>query len=140
MPRIKSIPTEYYTLQGGVGYKTFLDHFKHQAAGQHQAQITVEPLYTGGRQKRENRRSRLRLVKLATETTPSDTPKVEVIDPNEAIKNRAVSQLKHNLAGDNVTANSEAAQSTTRQRRRNNPGSKAAASKAVKRARDVFDN
>ena len=136
MSRVKATPAEYYALQGGVGYKAFLDHFKHQAAGLHQHGIALTPGANMRYQRARNRGSRLRLVKVANESGSKDPPKVEVVDPNESVKNRALSDLKREIS-DKTETGANIPQSTAARRRRNNVNN--AASKAVKRARDVFD-
>lgn len=136
MSRLKQPTTNYYTLQGGVGYKAFLDHFKHQAEGQRQSDIRLVSNTVG--QIQTNKGLRLRLVKLTSENAVNDIPKLEVIDPNEAVKNRAASELKREIS-DNAPPSANIAQSAVRRRRRKNISTTQAASKAVKRARDVFD-
>jgi hypothetical protein len=129
---MKDIQTNYYTLQGGMGYKTFLEHFKQQAEGQRQFGFILAP---GVNRKKY---ARLRLVKMATDTTATDMPKVEVVDPNEALKNRASSELKRDR-GDITGASGDVAQSAARRRRRNKAENNSQSSKVVKRARDIFD-
>lgn len=138
MPKVKPLPTDYYTLQGGMGYKTFLDHFRHQAEGVNQPGLVLTSGGNAGYQRCKSKMSRLRLVKLATESAPSEPPKVEVVDPNEAMKNRAVAELKRDLSN-NTAVPPNSSQSKTGRRRRDNPTSTSAAKRAVKRALDVFD-
>lgn len=141
MPKLNSLPTDYYSLQGGVGYNAILDHFKQQAEGQQQQRGIMPTSGGNGRnQNGKSKGSRLRLVKIASKADARDTPKVDVVDPNEAVKNRATAELKRKLSS-NMAAPATNSQSRSRRGRGKNSQSSttAAASKAIKRARDVFD-
>lgn len=141
MPKLNSLPTDYYTLHGGIGYNAILEHFKHQAEGQAQSGIVLTSGGNNRNQSCKDKVPRLRLVKVTSADTPKDPPKVDVVDPNEAMKNRATAELKREISNNTATPGLKH-QSTSKRGRRKNPESNttaAAANKAVKRARDVFD-
>ena len=126
--------SNYYSLRPGMGFSTVLEHFKKQSRGQ-------EPdiyLKTGSTCRR--RGSGLRYISLATESNQEDMPKMEVIDPNEAVNKRAASQLKKAISDKTNDPDSFPHSASGPRKRRTTEKQHSTASKIVRRAKDLFDN
>lgn len=136
MPKLSN-NSNYFTLESAAGYRMFLDHFRSQADGKSH-NIFIKPSGTnrfGG----NKHCLQLRYVNLASHQNPADMPKVEAVDPNEAVKNRANSELNRELQNKS-NEEVQVPQSTKGRRKRNITKSTALeASKVVKRAKDYFD-
>lgn len=127
--------SNFYSITPGTTFKTLIEHFRQQARGG-APNIYVK---TPGQANRTG--PGLRYVKLGSEKHTSDTPKIEVTDLNEAINKRAASQLKQDLS-DKSEPLETPVQSIARSRKRKTTSktSTAAASKVIKRAKDLFDS
>jgi len=92
----------YFALDGGLSYKKILNHFQDQANGK--AVLVPSKQYNQDKRKSRNR-NQLILIDLADPPKAaqknSDTmPKVDVIDPLEADRKRAIDELQQEVADD----------------------------------------
>lgn len=120
---------------GGLGFKSVLNHFERMSQGE-EPNLVVRRHSVNGKQ-----RQPFRYIKLATESHAEDMPKVEVVDPNEAMKKMADSQLKRQVAN-NTVDQAGLVQSAPGRRKRSTAtktSAVATSAKIVKRAKDVFD-
>ena len=135
MPRLNGNNSNYFNLTGGLSYRTFKDHFERMSLGE-EPNLLIRRRSVSGKQKQP-----FRYVKIATESHPEDMPKVEVVDPNEAIKKMASSQLKRQVA-DNDVQQPGPPQSASGRRKRSTTSKASVATtsaKIIRRAKDVFD-
>jgi len=140
----------YFALDGGLSYKKILNHFRDQANGK----TVLMPSKQFNQDKRKSRnKNQLILIDLAdppkVEQKNNETmPKVDVIDPLEADRKRAIDELQREVAENKksekppkrrkqVSASHSKKQSwknnTSRRQRRG------AVQAIVKRTRDIFD-
>ena len=148
--------TQYYSTEGGGDYKAFLEHFKKQAEG------TDRPLVFNTRVNctvfKNARTGRGHLILVNTRKDSGTTKngervtKLEIVDPNEAERRRALSEAVR----DEVEVTKEADQETSvhsalggRKRRtntqradssRNSKSATAVTKSKIRRVKDVFDD
>ena len=135
---------KYYSTDGSGDYKAFLEHFKRQAEGSDRLSL----LNRQCSKVRSQRRGRLILVntkKSQGVTSHGDTTdKLEVVDPNEAERRRALSEVVREEA--EVTKevervkNAHSAKGARKRRLDVNKSARAAAKTKIKRVRDIFDD
>ena len=137
----------YYSLDGVVDYKKFLKHFQSQAEGRDKA-----VLFNGSqnRGKKSKITRPLVVVDLADTSNIADNkaekPKIEVVEPTEADRLRAVGEIKReskysdSLARNTIKGRSSSKRnhSTSGDGKVNSNNKRKVVSK-VKRAKDVFD-
>ena len=134
---------KYYSTEGSSDYKAFLEHFKKQAEGSDRG-----PLFNIYRSKRRSARvGRLILVntkKSHSDTSRDDSDKIEVVDPNEAERRRALSEAVREEAEvtkevDRVK-NTHSAKGSRKRRTSDNKSVRAATKTKIKRVKDIFDD
>lgn len=137
----------YFTLDGGLSYKSVLKHFHDQAHGKQKMY-----LIPNNRQSSRNPKS-LVLLDLADnhpeQNNATNQPKIEVIDPAEAERKRALGQLERDtmddLEGSVNATNSEKSiknlhsmQGSRKSNTRKRKITQEAVRQKVKRVKDVF--
>jgi len=135
----------YYSTEGGGDYKAFIEHFKRQADGSSRSRF----LNTASRAKRGGcARGRIILVNTKRDSGTSikgdSTAKIEVVDPNEAEKRRALSEAVREQT--ELTKAVEDLENThsvpgTRKKRTAKKGAATLVTKSkIRRVKDVFDD
>ena len=156
MPRIQE---NYFSLEGGLSYKTFLDHFLKQAKGHPNiTHIKHTDFPKGdGRFPKPCVNGRLILVDLATEKNTNakneQQPAIKVQDENEAVTKRVVDRVaaERGTSGGSPRRQSNKARapkSKSHSKTTSGPGASGrgkkrkvgSASRAIKKARDVFED
>lgn len=141
----------HYSTNGGVDYKAFLDHFRKQAEGT-QGPMLVPSVHSGATVR--NKRGHVPLILVSLNDNkhkphPDNLPKLEVVDPNEAERMRAMSDLALEADPSKEDETTVLSHSMTRigRKRTHNSNSQrkkkkqtAAVNSKIKRARDVFDD
>lgn len=140
----------YFALEGGLNYKAVLKHFRDQAEGKK----NINFIHTNGSQRKQKGKSSLVVLDLADpdsnkKATPDQQPKIEVIDPTEAERKRALGQLAKeaseilenstNQAAANINGHSPANSRQRQNKKRKALATQKIISKKVKRAKDIFD-
>lgn len=139
----------YYSTEGALNYNRFLNHFRNQAQG------TGKPVIINAQRNPPSRKMRNSKALVLVDTAERDgeskgsgsRPKVEIVDPNEAEKRRAVGEM----AQQKKDQSRDATQKKAVKRRSNHPkqhstagnrqvkrSSNSSGSK-VKRVKDIFD-
>lgn len=152
---------KYYSMDGGLSYNRLLKHFKDQANGTRNIGLmsdhgTVRDTKAGFRRPRVH--GSLVLVDMGTRHDTVNqrgehVPKVEVVDPTEGDRRRAEAQVaeeNQRTSGTVQRSNNQGGQKKGQTRNRRQSGSTtkrkvppasgtAAAKRAIKRAKDIFD-
>ena len=135
---------KYYSTEGGSDYKAFLEHFKKQAEGRDRSPL----LNTYHSRRRSSCAGRLILVNTkksngATQNGDS-TDKIEVVDPNEAERRRALSEaVREEVEVTKEVDSAKNAHFTQGSRKRRTPDNKSARAATkikIKRVKDIFDD
>ena len=148
---------KYFTLDGGLSYKKFLKHFKDQAKGTQKLillQDSGRSVDSKGPFKTPTTHGSLVLVDLADHVEKNDSgqlPKVEVVEPTEADRRRALDQVQIE-AHDRKTATAGLTKPTAipngghsktgsrkGQNRKRKNATASTAKKVIKRSKDFFD-
>lgn len=149
--------TAYYSTEGGGDYKAFVDHFKKQAEGTRTAMLLNS--ISGAPAFRKTRAGRSRLILVDTRKDRGAmkngeiTGKIEIVDPNEAEKRRALGEaVREEMVLDKESKQLKTAHSVVGKRktqtssREGEPSSKRrqksaiyVAKSKVKRVKDIFD-
>ncbi|NJL55214.1 hypothetical protein HC928_08520 [bacterium] len=151
-----STDSRYYSTEGGGDYKAFVDHFKRQAEGA-AAPVMLNTRHIG-RSFRNARAGRARLVLVDTKKDQGTTKKgeltgkLEIVDPNEAERRRALSEAaREEVAVDKERQKATSAHSAIGKRQRQSTSQAeptaakrqrsaiAVAKSRVKRVKDIFD-
>ena len=151
----------YFALEGGLSYKTFLKHFKDQANGTRTAVLMSNRGKNGSAKSGfggPSVRGSLVLVDLADreENVNNDgekMPRIEVVDPTEAERRRAldrvalessdkkVAKQESERKGNVIKKRNHSATGTGKsQNKKRKSASNTVTRKIVKRARDIFDS
>ena len=141
---INSDNSDFYDRNCGIGFQSIKNHFIQQSKGSMDGHPSlVLPL--SGLCKRKNGTCKLRVIKLATKTQSAQgMPKLEVVDPDEANRRRAASELAREVSGNITPAATPANGHTQPLSRGGKTSTKRQATSTtvksrVKRARDIFD-
>lgn len=138
----------YYSLDGGLSYKTFLKHFKDQARGK-QRRVIIPYNGKNSRFNYPHVQSSIVLVDLQDRNVKkeyeAETPKVEIVEPTEAERKRAVEEIRRDLEEErevttnrSISARNAHSSRNSRKRSSKKPPSRGVSSR-VKRTKDVFD-
>ena len=130
--------SNYDRVDSGNRYSKILSHFQDMAAGRLHNVFLKTPV---SRRFGGNPHSlQLRYVDMASEHSPSDMPKMEVVDLNQIITNRAIEELDRDIQNNNCSKQPIIHQSSSGHRKRRTiKQTGAVATKVTKRARDYFD-
>lgn len=148
---------KYFSAEGGLSYKNLLQHFKNQAHGKRDISLIEHFTSRGGDAKKRFRQpyvhGSLVLVDLGKPSEVVNThgekqPKVEVFDPSEGIRRRALEQVIDERSNKSLDAEGNAQSSAAS--RKGNTGkrkanlksgssSKKSAKSTIKRAKDIFE-
>jgi len=136
--------TRYYSTEGGGDYKAFLDHFKRQAEGTSRSRF----LNTSRAKRGGCARGRIILVNTkrasGTNAKGDSTAKLEVVDPNEAERRRALSEaVREQSELTKAVENLENTHSLpgARKKRSAHKGAATSVTKSkIRRIKDVFDD
>lgn len=146
---VTSDNSDFIDPEAGLGFRSLVSHFRMQSGGDMSAHPGLL-LPNSALSKRKNGCSKVRIIKLTSKTEGDEgKPKLEIVDPNEAINRRAASELMRETQADKAATQSAvnsqkqvaARRVNTSQKRRvtNTTTTTAAAKSKVKRARDIFD-
>lgn len=141
---------QYFALDGGVGYKKILQHFREQALGKGKTRIIPSPAYDKRRPRNKNQ---MVLIDLAdtpeTDNKDKDVmPKIEVMDPVEAERKRAMDQLQREIEEKRDTENppkrrrpptTSHSRKDLRKTNTNKRRKRDTVQTVVKRTKDIFD-
>jgi len=120
----------YYPLTGDLKKQAFIDHFRSQATRR-------TKLITKGKKRR--------LVVVNVNPKPAkdgyNQPKVQVVDPNEAVTKRAVSELTAGQGINKTTASENTHSATGTRKRKRSQAARAnkKVKRTIQRVKDVFD-
>lgn len=139
---------KYYSTEGNGDYKAFLDHFKKQAEGSYKPVLFGTK--TGGVNYKKGKVGRGHLILVNTKDNATTNkkndgsmPKIEIVDPNEAVRRRAVTQAakEESMVSKEVSSQGRS-QSTPRGQKRKTDSSNSAAVKKskIRRVKDIFDD
>lgn len=146
----------YFALDGGLNYKAVLNHFQDQSKGVQKINLIHSNRDSNGSNRKQKSRNSLVLLDLADPEKPKDSkqqPKIEVIDPTEAERKRALGQLEMEATeigqvkkakkiskARNPAPNGHSTQSNRpRQTKKRQATAQKIVNQKVKRAKDIFD-
>ena len=138
--------TSYYATDGGFDYETFLDHFMKQAEGENKPMLVHNMTNAVTFQKSDSSgRGRIVLINTRKDNNKlamgSSVAKLEVIDPAEGARRRAVAEVH-----DKERESTAAGHSTSSKRKRNTSPTpqkkkkKAAKKSGTNHTGDIFDD
>ena len=142
--------TQFYALNGGLDYKTFLRHFEKQAEGTNRPQLINGITSSPWAKTKGN--GHLVLVDISNGNEHpfamgDSLPKLEIVDPSEAERRRAVSDMQAELAvieGDNPS-NKQTPKGNGKKRALSRASAKSgkiiesSVNAKVRRVKDIFD-
>ena len=146
---------KYFSAEGGLSYKNLLKHFERQAKGEQNLTLMRDYKYKGNaaaKFRRPTLHGSLILVDVGAENDIVNSqgekqPKVEIFDPTEGIRRRAVEQVHDEQQRDKTTSTIKKPQSskhrqqgsTSKRKASTSAKPKKSSNKAIKRARDIFE-
>ena len=133
MSRLNYNNSNYFSLNSGIGYSSVLRHFVHQSEGK------APNILIGHRTMNGRPATALRYIKLGEDQRPEDRPKTDVIDPNEAKKKIAESQLARQVEDKTAEPAGPPHSASSSRKRKIVKSADPTAAKIVKRAIDIFD-